>query len=288
MLSLLEKKELYGYALISSLSEKLSADMAEGTVYPLLNRMVRDELLSFDWRIMETGPARKYYKISKRGRQMLKRMHRHWSSVNKTLQGVWGAAKYYGVAVGYPIVVLGAIAALAYVFGAVDTSDANWKIALVNIALGSSIGVIMVVITEEGFFRGWLWASLRRLELTDVQVLIATSVVFTLWHVSVISFDTGFNIPAKEIPIYLTNATLLGVIFGLLRFASGSIVVASVCHAVWNAFAYTLFGFGENVGELGIKATHVFGPEVGLVGIVFNLAVAVGLWVWIRPAASGA
>jgi len=88
VLALLEKKELYGYALISSLSEKLSADMAEGTVYPLLNRMVRDELVSFDWRIMESGPARKYYKISKRGRQMLKRMHKHWSSVNNTLQGV--------------------------------------------------------------------------------------------------------------------------------------------------------------------------------------------------------
>jgi membrane protease YdiL (CAAX protease family) len=201
---------------------------------------------------------------------------------------VWGAAKYYGVAVGYPIVVLGAIVVLAYVFGAVDTSDANWKIALVNMALGSSIGVVMVVITEEGFFRGWLWASLRRLGLADVQVLLATSVIFTLWHVSAVSLDTGFNIPAREIPIYLTNATLLGVIFGLLRLASGSIVVASVCHAVWNAIAYALFGFGENVGELGIEATHIFGPEVGLVGIVFNLAVTVALWVWIRPAASGA
>jgi len=29
-------------------------------------------------------------------------------------------------------------------------------------ALMSSTGIIMVMITEEGFFRGWLWAALSR------------------------------------------------------------------------------------------------------------------------------
>ena len=88
VLALLNKEEMYGYALISSLSEKMAANMAEGTIYPLLNRMVRSELISFDWRIMESGPARKYYQISDSGRQLLKGMHEHWRSVDTSLKGL--------------------------------------------------------------------------------------------------------------------------------------------------------------------------------------------------------
>lgn len=88
VLALLNKEEMYGYALISSLSEKMAANMAEGTIYPLLNRMVRSELISFDWRIMESGPARKYYQISDSGRQLLKAMHEHWRSVDTSLKGL--------------------------------------------------------------------------------------------------------------------------------------------------------------------------------------------------------
>ena len=80
----------------------------------------------------------------------------------------------------------------------------------------------------------------------------------------------------------LVNATLLGLTWGLLRQASGSVVVASVCHAVWNSINYPLFGYGQKVGQLGIEETHIFGPEVGFVGIIMN-SIAIGtLWWWIR------
>ena len=87
VLVLLDQDEMYGYALISALARKLETDMAEGTIYPLLNRMVRDGLVTFDWRIMESGPARKYYQISDSGRELLNRMHDYWQSVNTSLQG---------------------------------------------------------------------------------------------------------------------------------------------------------------------------------------------------------
>lgn len=103
----------------------------------------------------------------------------------------------------------------------------------------------MVMITEEGFFRGWLWASLKRAGKSDKQVLVWTTLAFVAWHISAISLDTGFDLPANEIPIFLVNATLLGAIWGLLRLVSGSVVVPAVSHAVWNAIDYPLFGFGE-------------------------------------------
>ena len=87
VLVLLDQEEMYGYALISALAKRLETDMAEGTIYPLLNRMVRSGIVTFDWRIMESGPARKYYQISDSGRKLLNRMHNHWQSVNSSLQG---------------------------------------------------------------------------------------------------------------------------------------------------------------------------------------------------------
>ena len=47
-------------------------------------------------------------------------------------------------------------AAFAGYFGAIDTRRADWNKVPVNISLGSSIGALRVMITEEGFFRGWL------------------------------------------------------------------------------------------------------------------------------------
>lgn len=191
---------------------------------------------------------------------------------------VWGQGRYYGLALAYPALVLGATAVIAYAFGAVDTSETNWNKALLNIGLMSSTGTLMVLLTEEGFFRGWLWASLKRAGQTDRQVLVWSTLAFTAWHISAISLDTGFDVPADEIPIYLINATLIGGIFGIVRLASGSVIAASVCHAVWNGIDYPLFGFGEKVGALGIQQTTVFGPEVGLLGIGLNLAVFVWFW----------
>ena len=193
----------------------------------------------------------------------------------------WGQLQTYGLALAYPALVLGLVAAIASMSGAVDTSETDWNKTILNIALGSSVGIIMVLITEEGFFRGWLWATLKRAGQTDKQVLIWTTVAFTLWHVSAISLDTGFDLPAAEIPIFLVNATLMGCIWGMLRMASGSVVVPSVCHAVWNGIDYPLYGFGEKIGALGIEQTHIYGPEVGMLGIGLNFLFATVLWYWI-------
>lgn len=190
----------------------------------------------------------------------------------------WGRTSDYGLALAYPLGVLGLAWGIAAMSGATATQDTDWTKALLNMALMSTTGVIMGLITEEGFFRGWLWAALRRAGQSETRVLILTSLAFTLWHVSAISLDTGFDVPAAQIPVYLVNATLIGGIFGLLRMRSGSVVVASVCHGVWNGIDYPLFGFGEKTGALGIEATGIFGPEVGIVGLGLNLVFAAALW----------
>ncbi len=195
----------------------------------------------------------------------------------------WGSRRGYGLAVLYPVLVLGLAVAAAWLAGAIDVSATDWSTARKNL-LAATIGTALVtVVTEEGFFRGWLWASLTRRGLGARQTLLWTSAAFALWHVSAIVLPTGFDVPRAQIPVFMINATLLGLIWGLLRHASGSVLVASVSHGLWNGGAYVFFGYGREVGALGIANTAVHGPEVGLVGVVLNGLFAAWLWRHCRP-----
>ncbi|MGH8286940.1 MAG: lysostaphin resistance A-like protein, partial [Steroidobacteraceae bacterium] len=153
------------------------------------------------------------------------------------------------------------------------------------IAVSTFIGAIL---TEEGFFRGWLWASLERAGQRPNRVLVWSSIAFAVWHLSVVLFETDFDVPAPQVPVYIVNAAVIGAVWGLLRWISGSVIVASLSHGVWNGGAYVFFGFGTTVGALGIQETAVYGPEVGFVGLALNLAFAAALLWWWKTRAGGA
>jgi membrane protease YdiL (CAAX protease family) len=194
-----------------------------------------------------------------------------------------GTREGYVWALGYAVVVPGLIAAAAIAFGAVDLTDADWGKTFKHMAIGASVGSLMVLLTEEGFFRGWLWAALIKTGRNERATLLATSIIFSLWHLSAVVLDTGFAPPAAQIPVFMVNATLLGLNWGLMRQLSGSAVVPAVSHAVWNAVVYGLFGFGEKTGELGIVQTVIYGPEIGYLGLVANAAFALVLWRRVDP-----
>ncbi len=68
----------------------------------------------------------------------------------------------------------------------------------------------------------------------------------------------------------------------MLRLISGSVLVASVSHGVWNGVDYPLFGFGTKVGALGIAETAIYGTEVGILGLIVNVVFAAALWRWLN------
>jgi membrane protease YdiL (CAAX protease family) len=190
----------------------------------------------------------------------------------------FGKIKYYGFALLYPAIVLGASALLAYIMNDFHVSDADWSKTRLKITAASTVGIIMVLITEEGFFRGWLWGALKKCGLKSNSVLYVTSIVFVVWHISAVTSGTEYGLPWNQVPVYLVNATLLGLNWGLMRSISGSVILPAVSHAIWNGFTYELFGFGEKMGALGISDTGFYGPEVGFLGIVLN-----GLFfLWLR------
>ncbi len=189
-----------------------------------------------------------------------------------------GRAGHHGLALLHPLLVLGAATLIAALAGAIDTSATDWRKAGLKMAIGSAATVIAVILTEEGFFRGWLWASLARAGLGGKELLAWSSIAFALWHVSAVTLETGFDLPPEQIPVFLVNAAMMGAIWGMLRLHSGSVVVASLSHGLWNGLAYTLFGFGTRSGALGISATGTYGPEVGFVGLALNIGFAAMLW----------
>jgi uncharacterized protein len=191
----------------------------------------------------------------------------------------WGRRRGYALALFYPALVLGVLGLIAWLSGAVTPTATDWANTLLSLVFSILVTIVLAIVTEEGLFRGWLWASLQRAGVRERGLVVWTSVAFAAWHLSTALLPTAFRPPIAQVPIYILNAAVIGFIWGLMRKRSGSIVVTSVSHGVWNGLVYTLFGVGPTLGVLGIHNTGLFGPEVGLVGLALNLAFAAVLWV---------
>jgi hypothetical protein len=182
------------------------------------------------------------------------------------------APKYFALATFYPLIIFSIVAGCAFANHALNLSHTDWAKALLNVALVTVVTLLVAMFTEEGFFRGWLWASLARAGVKPFALIFWTSIAFSLWHWSSITLDTGFNAPIERVPLFMLNAAVLGGVWAVMRDRSGSILVSSFSHGLWNGCDYVLFGFGNHHGALGIADTAVYGPEVGLLGLGLNMA----------------
>jgi PadR family transcriptional regulator len=57
----------------------------EGTLYPLLSRMRREGLVDYEWQESGTGPPRKYYRLTEKGRSQLEELNEYWKYINTTI-----------------------------------------------------------------------------------------------------------------------------------------------------------------------------------------------------------
>ena len=60
----------------------------EGTLYPLLSRLRKEELLDYEWKESEVGPPRKYYRLTAKGVAQLAALQTYWQKLNKTIHEV--------------------------------------------------------------------------------------------------------------------------------------------------------------------------------------------------------
>ena len=89
VLSLLNKKSAYGYELVKKMEEKVSFLVFEqGTIYPILRRLEKRELLSSNWSIEDPTKPKKYYSLTQEGERALDMMVRTWSKLTGEIEEI--------------------------------------------------------------------------------------------------------------------------------------------------------------------------------------------------------
>ena len=75
VLGVLAKGPNYGYEIVRSLNESADGlfEWQEGTIYPILHKLEKDQLLRAQWQDADSGRKRKYYYITARGRAAMQK-----------------------------------------------------------------------------------------------------------------------------------------------------------------------------------------------------------------------
>ena len=85
ILGIVSSGRVYAADMMQRLS-KTDFATQEGTLYSLLSRMRRDQLLDYEWQESETGPPRKYYKLAATGRKQLAEFREYWKSLTSLIE----------------------------------------------------------------------------------------------------------------------------------------------------------------------------------------------------------
>jgi PadR family transcriptional regulator PadR len=84
VLSVISDKEVYTSDILSSLKEA-ELLVVEGTVYPLLTRLKNDGVLKYRWEESTSGPPRKYYSLTDKGKEVLQKLKENWDKLNNSI-----------------------------------------------------------------------------------------------------------------------------------------------------------------------------------------------------------
>jgi PadR family transcriptional regulator, regulatory protein PadR len=93
VLALLAQREQYGFELVQQLSRAEGLLTSEGTIYPLLSRLRRDGLVDTEWRESQTGPPRKYYRLTAHGVETLRVYRRQWHQFRQAVDTLIGESQ---------------------------------------------------------------------------------------------------------------------------------------------------------------------------------------------------
>jgi len=87
ILKVISSQKVYAADILQRLSSTEFATQ-EGTLYPLLSKMRREELLDYEWKESELGPPRKYYKLTTKGKTWLTELNHYWQHLHTTIKEI--------------------------------------------------------------------------------------------------------------------------------------------------------------------------------------------------------
>ncbi|WP_299032732.1 PadR family transcriptional regulator [uncultured Anaerococcus sp.] len=88
ILHIIKNKETYGYEIIEELKLNGFYNMTEGTVYPILTRLIKKGLILGTLKESTKGPRRKYYYITDAGRKYLDEFYTGYDSLKAAMDSV--------------------------------------------------------------------------------------------------------------------------------------------------------------------------------------------------------
>jgi PadR family transcriptional regulator PadR len=80
ILLVISRGEIYASDILDSL-KKADLIVVEGTLYPLLSRLKMGGLLTYRWVESSSGPPRKYYELTEKGKETLSQLKLTWTSL---------------------------------------------------------------------------------------------------------------------------------------------------------------------------------------------------------------
>jgi len=87
LLKIIAANKVYAADILQELSGTEFAT-PEGTLYPLLSKMRREELVDYEWKESEAGPPRKYYSLTAKGREQLRETSEFWQRISSTVKNL--------------------------------------------------------------------------------------------------------------------------------------------------------------------------------------------------------
>jgi len=78
VLAIVNEEETHGYAIAQTLEREGIPNVKGGTLYPLLNRLEEDGLVTTRWIQGPSGPGRKLYRVTTAGKTRLTEQTSNW------------------------------------------------------------------------------------------------------------------------------------------------------------------------------------------------------------------
>ena len=78
VMAVLKPGRSYGLEILRALEETSNLVLSEGTIYPILNRLRQDSLVTTEWVESDSGHPRKYYSLTAKGRERAAQMAKTW------------------------------------------------------------------------------------------------------------------------------------------------------------------------------------------------------------------
>jgi len=85
VLAAIARGETYGYRIVELLRELPGLEFTESTVYPVLTRLASEGMVTVRTEPSQSGPPRRYYRLTEEGRIRMDRMAEQWNVVSGSL-----------------------------------------------------------------------------------------------------------------------------------------------------------------------------------------------------------